>query len=164
MFFSNSKPELSVIEQHKIYASLRILNILFNEGFGGFFFPLCKLVFGFYVVICSYGSIKLFHSGENPLIAFVLSMCALFMTGVQSSLYPKAAHIHKLSTKFSKMNGRADCPYPMGQSLETKYKCALVNSRVPISVKISSFYDVQGTTPLTYLSTVLSYTISFLIG
>jgi hypothetical protein len=138
-----------------MYRMLRRLNISFTEGFGGFFFPSFKLIFGVYVVSCAYGTTKLLHSGDQPLVLFVLAVCASFMFGAQVVIFRSAAEVYELSSSISS-KGKGNCL--------RKEDRILLRSFVPFAVRIGPFYVVKTGTPLSYLSAIICYTISFLIG
>jgi len=145
---------LTIQDSCTLYTKMRIMNTLFNSAFSTFFFPCFQFILGSYSVISVYGTIKLISTQNFTPVILILLYCAVFSMSVQLFFYPKAGIVQDLSGKFFVLASK--------MSNLNRYEKSLLQTFIPIAVKIGTFYPVKKKTTLSLLNGIVGYTIALM--
>lgn len=156
-----SKPNTEKTEDAlKLYRCLTILNTLYNKSVGSLVIPAFKTLIEICVVICAYGTIRLYD--RIPFSAYILlPSLASFLFIEHSFAVTRMANLHELSRQF-----RQNYHLKLGSSDSPKTKKYLTQGLLscrPLRCQLTRALFVEKSTKLVLLSMLFNMLVSLLM-
>ena len=134
------------------YKTIQILNILYNNCSSTLFF-LAKIMLGSLVVICNYGSIRLY--GRMTYMVYLLfPILSLSVMLFQIVFYPQVGRIFTNSTKLTESRLKVN---------KSQLNRLVVKSCQSFGIQVGQYYTFQSKTTLSTLNILLQYTVNLLV-
>ena len=153
-YFPRSKVAVcNPTEFAKDYKTIQILNILYNSCSSTIFFPLKKILLGSLVVICNYGTIRLYGK-MNFLMYILFPLASVAGMVFHIVFYPRVGRIFIDSARLTELRLKAD---------RSRLNRILIQSCQAFGLQVGQYYTFQRKTTLAYFNILLLYTVNLLL-